>query len=72
MMYSCIGRTAATEAPPSSPEVRMHDRESPQHEIPWPQKLFDNIWLLALAAILFFFLSYIVWGLLDLLSIRGG
>ncbi len=50
----------------------MHDRETPQEEIPWPQRLFDNIWLLALAAILFFFLSYIAWGLLDLLSIRGG
>lgn len=39
---------------------------------PWPQQLFDSEWLLALAAILFFTLSYVVLGLVDLLSIPAG
>ena len=39
---------------------------------PWQQELFDSIWLLAGAAILFWALSYVVWGLIDLLTIPGG
>jgi len=41
-------------------------------EVPWPQRVFDSVWMLALAAVVFFFLSYVVWGLIDLLSIRSG
>lgn len=36
---------------------------------PWPQQLMDSIWVLALAAVLFFVLSYVVWGFIDLLTI---
>jgi len=43
-----------------------------QDDVPWPQRVFDSIWMLALAAVVFFFLSYVVWGLIDLLSIRMG
>lgn len=50
----------------------MNDTETPGEEIPWQQKLFDSIWALSLVAIVFFFLSYVVWGLTDLLSIKGG
>lgn len=41
-------------------------------EVPWPQQLLDSEWLLALAAVLFFTLSYIVLGLVDLLSVPSG
>lgn len=39
---------------------------------PIAQQLLDSEWLLALAAVLFFTLSYIVWGLVDLLSVPAG
>ena len=39
---------------------------------PWPQQLLESPWLLAGAALLFFTLSYIVWGLIDLLTIPAG
>ncbi|MFB6084018.1 MAG: hypothetical protein ABEJ94_07225 [Halorientalis sp.] len=39
---------------------------------PWQQQLLDSEWLLALAAVLFFTLSYVVLGLIDLLTIPQG
>lgn len=39
---------------------------------PWPQRLLDNIWLLAFAAIVYFVVSYIVWGMVDLATIPMG
>lgn len=30
------------------------------------QRLYDRIWLLAIAALLFFILSYVVWGVVDI------
>jgi hypothetical protein len=39
---------------------------------PVPQQLLDSEWLLALAALLFFVLSYVVWGLIDLLTVAPG
>lgn len=39
---------------------------------PWPQQLLDSEWLLALAAVLFFTLSYVVLGLVDLLTVPPG
>ena len=39
---------------------------------PWPQQLLESPWLLAGAALLFFTLSYIVWGLIDLMSVKPG
>jgi hypothetical protein len=41
-------------------------------EEPWPQQLLESPWLLAGAALLFFTLSYVVWGLIDLMSIASG
>ena len=41
-------------------------------EEPWPQQLYDSIWLLAGAAFLFFVLSYVVWGLVDILTVPTG
>jgi hypothetical protein len=37
--------------------------------MPFMQRLYNRIWLLAAAAMLFFLLSYVGWGLLDILSI---
>jgi hypothetical protein len=39
---------------------------------PWPQQLLESPWLLAGAALLYFTLSYIVWGLIDLMSVKPG
>jgi hypothetical protein len=41
-------------------------------DVPWPQQLLESPWLLAGAALLFFTLSYIIWGLVDLMAIAGG
>lgn len=37
-------------------------------QIPFGQIIFDNIWLLFLLGIAIPFLTYIVWGLLDIAS----
>jgi hypothetical protein len=39
---------------------------------PWPQKLLDSVWLLALAAIVFWVLAYVVWGIVDILTVPMG
>lgn len=39
---------------------------------PWPQRLYDRIWLIAGTAILFWILSYVVWGLVDILTLPTG
>jgi len=36
------------------------------------QRLYDRIWLLALAALLFWALSYLVWGFVDVFSVPMG
>jgi len=41
-------------------------------DVPIMQKLFNSIWFLAGIAILFFLLSYVVWGFIDLLTIPLG
>lgn len=38
---------------------------------PLPQRLLDNIWLLAIAAMLFWLLSYIAWGMFDIMTVPG-
>ncbi|GAB7013413.1 hypothetical protein [Halolamina salina] len=39
---------------------------------PWPQQLLDSIWLLALAAIIYWMLAYVVWGVIDVLTVPMG
>lgn len=39
---------------------------------PWQQRLLDSEWLLAVAAIIFFALSYVVWGLIDIFGTPPG
>jgi uncharacterized membrane protein len=41
-------------------------------KIPWIQRLYDRIWLIAIAALVFFFLSYLGWGLADVLMTPEG
>lgn len=41
-------------------------------DTPLLQRVYDSIWLLALAALLFWGLTYVVWGLLDIFSTPPG
>ena len=45
---------------------------SNQDEGPLLQRVYDRIWLLAGAALLFWALTYVVWGLLDIFSVPAG
>lgn len=47
-------------------------KEPDEEPAPWPQQLLDSIWLLAGLALVFWALSYIVWGLIDLMSVPTG
>lgn len=49
----------------------MSEHDEVRGPVPWPQRLYDSIWVLAGAALLFFILSYVVWGMVDLLMIGG-
>lgn len=51
----------------------MPDEEtrSPDDAPPWPQQLYDSVWLIAGAAIVFWVLSYVIWGLVDILTVPG-
>lgn len=46
--------------------------ESGETDPPLPQRLYDRIWLLALAALVFWALAYVLWGLIDILSVPTG
>jgi len=49
--------------------------ESDSHadrDIPWQQRIYERIWWLAGAAILFWVLSYIAWGLFDISRVPPG
>lgn len=37
-------------------------------DTPTLQRLYDSIWLLAIAALIFFAISYVGWGMIDILS----
>lgn len=53
----------------SDPDGRRSENDALR---PWQIELYDSVWLLAGAAIVFFVLSYIVWGLVDILTIPAG
>lgn len=42
---------------------------SSTEDIPTMQRIYNRIWLLAAAALLFFFVAYLGWGLLDILTL---
>lgn len=45
---------------------------TPPEDIPVMQRLYNRIWLLAGAAMLFFLVAYVGWGLVDLLTLPTG
>jgi hypothetical protein len=50
----------------------MTDDRTDREPAPLGQRLFESIWVWAAVAILFWFLSYVVWGFVDLTVIPGG
>ena len=50
----------------------MDDPQPSKQDVPWAQRAFNSIWILAAAAMLYFFLSYVVWGLVDLARVPAG
>ena len=45
---------------------------SDHQSAPLLKRLYDKIWWLALAALLWWTLSYVVWGVLDIFSVPAG
>lgn len=50
----------------------MADEPTDEEPTPLPQQLYESIWLWAAVAILFWILSYVVWGFVDLFVLPGG
>ncbi|MDY6779550.1 MAG: hypothetical protein SV760_03175 [Halobacteria archaeon] len=48
------------------------ENPQPRDDVPWQQKLYESVWLLAGLAIVYFVLSYVVWGTVDILTTPGG
>lgn len=61
------GITANVE-PFEPPDVMAQTTDDP----PLMQRLYNRIWLLAGTALLFFFVTYVVWGLVDIVSVPTG
>lgn len=47
-------------------------RSNDSTAVPFMQRLYDRIWLLAVAALLFFVTVYVVWGVVDIMAVPGG
>ena len=41
-------------------------------DVPWIQEMYDRIWLIGVAALVFFFIMYVGWGLFDVFTTPGG
>lgn len=63
------GPGESAEAPGPRPDA--NERAEEDHA-PWPQRLYESIWLWAGVAVLFWLLSYVVWGFVDLIGLPGG
>jgi len=48
------------------------ERQEEEERTPVPQRLYESVWLWAAVAVLFWFLSYVVWGFVDLTVLPGG
>lgn len=46
--------------------------QSDQRKAPPLKRLYDRIWLLAAAALLFWAVTYVLWGLVDVFSVPAG
>jgi len=40
--------------------------------VPWQQRFYQNIWVWAGAALLFWLVSYVIWGSVELLILPEG
>lgn len=43
-----------------------------QQQRPILQRLYDRVWLLAALALVFWAFTYIIWGLVDIMSVPPG
>lgn len=50
----------------------MSDSETADERPPLAQRLYESVWLWAAVAVLFWILSYVVWGFVDLVVLPGG
>lgn len=48
------------------------DSDEGDSSTPWQQRLYQRVWLWAGAAILFWLVSYVIWGWVDLLLLPEG
>ena len=39
---------------------------------PWPQQLLDSVWLLAMAAVLYWAIVYLMWSAIEILVVPMG
>lgn len=56
------------DAEPDESEIPEESAEQ-NHEIHWLQKFYDNPWILLVLGLLIPFLSYTVWGWIDMMSV---
>lgn len=48
------------------------DNQGERRDVPWQQRLYENVWLLAILAVVFWAVSYVVWGLMDIFTTPAG
>jgi len=60
------------DEPAATPGPSEPAPPDPDGSIPWQQRLYQNVWLWAAAALLFWLVSYVVWGWVDLLLLPEG
>lgn len=58
--------------PPPSDAPDVVDAPDRDESAPWAQHFYESIWVWAAVAILFWVLSYLIWGVVDLISIPAG
>ena len=59
---------SSQEEPPAPPG----STEDPDAPVPWQQRFYQNIWVWAGAALLFWLVSYVIWGSVELLILPEG
>lgn len=50
-------------------ETLMSTEQTDSGDVPLMQQLYNRIWLLAIAAMVFFIVVYVGWGLIDIISV---
>lgn len=65
----CVKINRVGEGASFSCEILMSAGSTDHEDVPLMQQLYNRIWLLALAAIVFFLIVYVGWGVMDILSV---